>query len=98
MLRMPSCWALRFIMSAKAGSLPASPSAKTAAASFADLVTMPRIRSCTATDSPGRRSSLVGDLLAASTLTGKYWSSRSRPVFSASKVKYKVIILVSEAG
>src|SRR3546814_18172387 len=51
----PICRAVRFIMSAQAASVPATPSASTTQASLPDRLTMPLSRFFTITCSPGDR-------------------------------------------
>ena len=66
---MPSARALRVMARANSSSLPPSASAITTAASLADLVTRPLIASSTLSVSPGRRPSLVGAWIEASSDT-----------------------------
>ncbi len=67
---MPSARALLVISAAKSSSVPEMASATTTAASFADLVTKPRIASSTSRFCPGRRPSLVGACTDARSDTG----------------------------
>ena len=68
------------------------------AMSLADLTVMARIASSTLMLSPGCRPSLVGVWAAACDEKGTRSVSFSRPSLSASKVRYSVMILVTEAG
>lgn len=85
-------------MRAKVVSLPPSISPSAVAESFADLVTIDRIAVSTVTEPPGFTPSFVGasaEALAENT-TGVFLLIL--PFAIASKVRYSVIILVSEAG
>jgi len=68
------------------------------AASLADRVTRPRMPCSTVIVPPARTPSLVGAWAAAWAEKGTGVSRRMRPCSNASKVMYRVIILVREAG
>ena len=95
---MPSSWARRVIRAANRCSVPPSFSARATAASFADLVAMPDMASDTLMESPERTPSFVGDCAEACGEKTTGSSRWMRPAASASKVRYSVITLVSEAG
>ena len=66
--------------------------------SLADFTAMARMASSTVMVSPGCRPSLEGAMLAAWAETTTMSLGFSRPVASASKVRYSVMILVIDAG
>jgi hypothetical protein len=68
------------------------------AMSLADFTVMARIASSTLTLSPTGRPSLVGAWAAARGVIGTRSVSFRRPSLSASKVRYSVMTLVTEAG
>ena len=95
---MPSLRAVRVIAIANRSSLPPSASASTVAASLAERVTRPMMASSTGIVSPARRPSLVGGMPAARLETLMREDRSSWPAVTARKVRYSVIILVSDAG
>ncbi len=84
-LVMPSWRAFSVIMSAKAASLPAIPSATTMVASLPDCTMMPRIKSSIRTRLPTRTNIFDPCIFQAFLLTGKVSSSDRLPFFSFSK-------------
>src|SRR5690606_10029280 len=97
-LVMPRERALAVIILAKLASLPPSSSARAVEESLADFVTMDRIAVSTVIEPPERTPSLVGGSPAALAEKGTCVVLLILPFESASKVRYSVIILVSEAG
>ncbi|MNT71002.1 hypothetical protein D3C72_2094420 [compost metagenome] len=84
---MPSALALRVIISPKAGSLPASVSPITTAASLAESTTMPMTASRTVIWRPAPTASLNGSRPLACSETVNFWSHCRVPFFSASKAR-----------
>ena len=95
---MPSWRALAVIIWAKRCSEPPRNSPVAVDMSLADLVISAKIASSTRSDWPGLRPILVGGSAAALAEIGMRVSRLMRPCDIASKVRYSVIILVSEAG
>ena len=95
---MPIARARRVIIWANRSSLPPSSSPSAAAASFADLVTRPRIACWTVILLPGTRPSLVGSIAAAWADTGTSSLRLIRRSRSASNTRYRVISLARLAG
>ena len=95
---MPSLRALAVILRAKLRSEPLMFSAITVATSLADLVTRARIASSTVIRWPRRSPSRDAGWRAARAETRSLLSTVHSFDSSASKTRYMVIILVSEAG
>ena len=95
---MPIALALRVIFFAKLRSFPPRCSETTVATSFADFVTKARMAFSTVMVWPGFRYNFEGDLLAATLLTFMRVPRVMRRFWRASNSRYKVIILVSDAG
>src|SRR3954451_4878986 len=95
---MPSLSAVSFIMAEKPSIEPPTPSAGTTAMSLADFTSIILSALSTVTCVPGRNPIFDGDCEAATGETVSVVSSELPPSFTAFRVTYAVISLVTDAG
>ena len=97
-LTIPNSWALLFIISTKASSVPPKYSANATAASLPDAMATPFINSSTVLISPVSRSIVLPPIFLAFSLHVTLSCNVIFPLSTASIVKSIVIILVTDAG